>query len=49
MTQAQLDAISVTYNVTGITQALHNGMQEVQDLVIAFNQAALSASVVVNT
>jgi uncharacterized phage protein gp47/JayE len=45
-TQSQLDALSTTYNVTSITQAIGSGAQEAADIAIAFNQAASPNSVV---
>lgn len=39
-TQAALDLLSKTYNITSITQARHGGSQAPTDVAIAFNEAA---------
>ena len=51
MTQAQLDLLSATYNVTSITQAIGAGMQTAADIDILFNQAAacVASAVTVST
>jgi len=43
MTQAQLDVLSATYNVTVIEQAISPGVPSAADVVITFNQAASGA------
>ena len=48
MTQAQLDALSATYNVAAITQAIGSGSQEAADVTINFNQAVDLVGNVVN-
>ena len=51
LTQAQLDALSATFNVTSIEQCLHGGTPEAADIPITFDEAAacLIANVTVNT
>lgn len=44
MTQPQLDALSATYNVTSITQAIGAGPQEPADVDVLFNQAATATT-----
>ena len=51
LTQAQLDALSATYNVTAIVQGITSGGQTAADIAIAFNATATgsTANVTVNT
>lgn len=48
MTQAQLDALSVTYNITSLTQAATPAMPTYADVAILFNQAASGSVGAVN-
>ena len=51
LTQAQLDVLSATYNVTAIVQGITSGGQTAADIAIAFNATATgsTANVTVNT